>query len=183
MLIGYSIVGEDNDTFMFDNATMYNKCSKCGIINDKTNTTFLNKLNKRYDFSYTYDGCCIVSKKFKEFCYKNNYKGIKFKEISNAHDYFLFVVDNVLKFDVVKSNIKFEKFCNVCKRYYSITPAYPIILNEKNKVLKDSFYRTDIEFGSGNEQSPVIIIGIETWRKLKKNMFSGLYAEKIYSIP
>ena len=183
MIIGYNIGGEFNDSHMFD-ADDKNLpiCKKCGYVTDYDYVDPNFNLKKEiYDISYTYDGRVIVSLKFKEFCLRNKYLGVEFHELEKNPNYFIFKVNNILKFDTKKRKLNYENYCNICGNYESVTPASPILLQNVSSPLKDGFYATDLHFASGNEKSPLLIIGIETFKKIKKEKFKGIYLFKIES--
>jgi hypothetical protein len=48
-----------------------------------------------------------------------------------------------------------------------------------NEELKDGIYRTDIEFGSGYELSPLILVGVSTYEKMKIEKFNDIDFEPI----
>ena len=56
--------------------------------------------------------------------------------------------------------------------------ATPVCLVD-NEILKDGFYRTDIEFGRSYAKYPVFMVGLETGEKSKAQKFKGLYLERI----
>jgi hypothetical protein len=177
MILGYIISGEFNDCNMFsskdDNLPI---CKKCGYVTDFEYISPMFKLKKKiYDISETYDSHTIVSNKFKEFCIRNNYKGLEFKELPNDKNYYSFFVRNILLFDIEKAELKFDNYCDECKNYESVTPAIPMMIKGLTEPLKeDGIFATDIHFASGNEKSPCLIIGITTYEKMKKEKFKGM---------
>lgn len=180
MILGYELSGADNDSHMYIDAEGMSVCDKCGY---KTDFDYINpnlKIKRPfYDFSYTYDGCCIVSLEFKEYCKRADYSNIEFKKIPAEPLFFYFVVKKLLKFDVEKRKTRFENLCERCGNYESVVGANPAFLKDVEKPLDDGFYRTDQEFGSGNEKNPLIIIGVETYKKMKKEKFKGIEADEI----
>jgi hypothetical protein len=181
MIVGYNIGGEFNNSYMFNSDdSNLPICKRCGYVTNFDYISSLFILNKKiYDISYTYDGRVIVSLKFKEFCLRNKYEGIEFKKLPNDPNYFLLSVYNIIKFDTDKRKLNFENYCDECKRYESITPARPIILKNISNPIKGGVYATDIHFASGNEKRPLLIIGIDTYQKMKKEKFKGIYYFKI----
>jgi hypothetical protein len=125
------------------------------------------------DISHTYDGQTIVSKAFKEFCEKNEYRWIKFGEFENDPNHFHLILRRVVKFDAVRRKTRFEHLCPHCGNYESIVgvkPAYLLV----NEPLGDGFYRSDLLFASGNEKHPLTFVGIQTRAKLKLSGLKGL---------
>ena len=171
ILIGYSISGYDNDSYMtgccdrlFPEAGDVPKCEKCGYRTDYRYTDKNFVLHRKtMDFSYTYDGIVIVSLKFKEFCLRNGYNNLHFIELPKAPNFFQFYVEgNYIEYDAGDK----RKYCDLCGQYYSV--CKPMIKLEKiSEPLKDGFYQSNLWFGSGNSKSPLIIIAPETYGKLK----------------
>ena len=187
MIIGYSISGEDNDSFMcssadeiLENMENLSVCSQCGY---RTNYFYINnnfKVSRRvYDLSSTYDGYTIVSRKFKEFCDRKGYKNIEFKELDKDPDFFALIALKVIEYDTDRNNPQYENYCEACSNYESVIGPSPIYLKGITEPLADGFYRTDILFASGNEKSPLIIIGPETKEAILKEGFKGIDFEKI----
>jgi hypothetical protein len=183
MIIGYAISGYDNDSYMtgsceklFPELTDIPKCSKCGYRTDYryTNKDFILKRNT-LDFSSTYDGITIVSRKFKEFCIRNKYNNLEFVKLPKSPFFFQFwIKENILECD---AGLK-EKFCKECGLFESV--VRPILKCDKiSEPLKDGFYQSDLWFASGNEKSPLIIIAPETKEKLYGEGFKNVCYNKI----
>lgn len=181
MVVGYLLSGNDNGSFFFDqNDESLPICDQCGYVTDFDYMSPIIKLRtKKYDISSTYDNREIVSDKFKRFCLDNHYTGLIFKPLPNNSDFYLFTINNILKFDTDKANLRYYKFCNKCGNYESVTPAIPVVLKDVDAPLADGFYATDVNFASGNEKGPVFIIGITTYEKLKRHKFKGINFLKI----
>lgn len=182
MTIGYFLMGQDNDSYFLDLDNLYaSKCFKCECLLDSIN--YFNpsfKLKKRtYDLSYTYDGRCIVSLKFKEFCIRNGYQGLTFKVFEREPNFFLLNIKNEVEFDSEKSGTSFIKYCDVCLRYEEVVGFSPGYLKNVEKKLKDGFYRTNLLFGAGNSKHPIIIVAPETQSKLKAEKMKGVYIEPV----
>ncbi len=180
MIIGYNLSGPDNDSHMYYHAAGLPVCPQCGY---KMNSEYINPdlriKRRKYDFSFTYDNCAIVSLKFKEFCIRNGYSEIEFQKLPADSAFFLLAIRNVLDFDVEKANTRFLKFCPACNRYESVVGIAPFCLKNIHMPLEDNFYRTNLEFGSGNEKNPGIIVGVDTYSKLKREQFTGLEYARI----
>lgn len=181
MIIGYNLGGDFNGNHMFDlDDPNLPICKKCGYVTNLDYISPLFKLKKQiYDISYTYDGRVIVSLKFKEFCLRHNYKGLEFRNLPNDPFFFVFVINNIVNYDTERKVLRFDKFCDECKRYKSITPGFPIFLKDAFKPLEDKFFATDVHFASGNEKSPLLIVGVDAYIKIKKEKFRGIYLFKI----
>ncbi len=182
MIIGYDITGPDNRCHIYFEAAGLQRCAKCGF---KLEQTYVNpdlRIRPRtYDFSSTYDNCLIVSRRFKEFCVRFGYTEVICHPLPSDKDFYFLEVKNIIPFDVERGNIRFSNYCDECGNFESITPAYPVFLKNVVEPLKDGFYRTDLVFASGDEKEPLIIVGVETYEKLKREKFHGLYFEAVES--
>ncbi len=181
MRIGYFLSGPDNDSHMYVDADGLSVCRECGY---KTDYEYVNPnlVIKRacYDFSYTFDGCCIVSLAFREFCLRAKYSGLDFKKLPSDPRFYYLILRKQVEFDAAKRKTRFENFCETCGNYESITGATPVFLTENKSPLNSGFYRTNLQFASGNEKHPLVIVDVETFRVLKKNKITGIEAEVIY---
>lgn len=179
MTIGFAIIGHDNDSYMFETNDNIERCCKCGLV---LNSNYINPklvIKKRnLDFSYTYDNRCIVSKRFKDFCEKNDYTGTKFELLPNDSSFFVLNISNLLEVDKERKKFRSEKFCDSCNTYGTIVPGFPVILKTSQK-LEDGFYATDTETGNGNSRSKIYIIGVETYKKIIKEKFKGILFKDI----
>ena len=93
-------------------------------------------------------------------------------------DLYLFKCTNIIEFDVERRETKFEEFNEECQMYNSVIGAHPICL-KVNSPIENGFFRTDVKFGSGYEQSPIIIIGCSTYLKMKSEKFNDIAFEAI----
>ena len=187
MIIGYLLYGPDNGSHMYEDASGLRVCGKCGY---KTDYDYVNpdlKISRRaYDFSSTYDGCDIVSLKFKEFCMREKYTGVEFMELPSDPVFFFLIVRNMLIFDLEKRNslhennpVFFDKQCNMCGNYKTIVRPMPAYFKDVSSPLADGLYRSDLTFASGHAKSPLIIAGVDTYKKMKREKFRGIYAKEI----
>ena len=169
-IITYYVHEQDSKLRMFRDDSSLKKCPKCGYRLDffAHNPDFVLR-KSQYDVYATYDGQTIVSQAFKDFCTKENYKGLEFLEFKNdEHHYHLIISeDNIVPFDAPRRKTRFEGLCNVCGNYESIIGATPAYLKIKEPLL-DGIYRSDILFASGNEKSPLFFVGIQTKEKMEE---------------
>jgi hypothetical protein len=176
-VIGYYLSGDDNDSFFLDNGEtpIAPNCSKCGFLVDPTTyfNPFFKVKRKNLDFSFTYEQRKIVSLRFKEFCIREGYKGLVFKEFEREANYFQFLANNMIEVDVERSNPRFENYCEVCGNYGGIY-LRELYLKNCNEELQDGFYRTDLFFSGGNSKQPIFVISPKTYTKLKKEKIKGI---------
>ncbi len=181
-VVGYTLQGQFNDTYMFRDNSLLAKCEGCGYRLDfsPTNPQYILRKGKE-DFSATYDGQRIVTRAFKDFCEENRYKGVVFRNFENDPDHFHFIVIPEVKFDAPRRKTRFENLCPQCGNYESIVgakPAYLLI----GQAMEDGFYRTDLIFATGNEKHPVLLVGMETKSKLEAANLKGLEFAPAYGM-
>jgi hypothetical protein len=85
---------------------------------------------------------------------------------------------NIIAFDPVRSQSKLINYCEKCKNYEELIMSFTFLKNI-SEPLANGFYRTDMVFGSGNRKNPLVVVGIETYKKLKVERLKGLYFEPI----
>lgn len=176
MVTSYCLYGQDNDSWMLDDGKPSDglRCPKCGLLTDFNYSNPFYKLKKStYDYSHPYDIGIIVSTKFKEFCVRENYSNIEFKELERSPGFFQFYAKRILKVDAQRSGTTFSKYCDVCKNYEEVIGSNPLYLQTNSKV-DEGFYRTDLIFGSRNGKNPIIIIDPSLQQKLKREKLKGL---------
>lgn len=187
MNIGYSISGPDNDSFMCSSTDVVHEnmhglsvCPECGYRDDFFYINRKFRVKRRvYDFSSTYDGYSIISRKFKEFCERRKYQNIVFAEFENDPDFFALIPLTVLAFDVEGNKPRYEGYCGKCGNYESVIGPFPVYLKNIDKPLKEGIYRTDLLFGSGNDKSPLILIGPGTKEAILSEGFKDIDFESI----
>jgi hypothetical protein len=191
-IIGYQLSISYNDTEMYeDDDTTIARCSLCGYRLDffLTNPDYL--LNKKYKpiymkdavtkktaISVTYDSQKIASIHFKEFCEKQGYEGLKFIEFPKDPWHFHLIVENIIKVDQKKGQIKFGEHCPICGNFESIHGELTFF--DVAEPLADGIYRSDLLYGNGDLKGPILIIGIETRKKIKEAELKGIAFDTAY---
>jgi hypothetical protein len=186
MIRAFTLSGYDNDSFMcsstdrvFDYQPDLNLCPKCGY---RTDFEYINsdfKVKRRTnDISYTYDGYCIVSLKFKEACVRYRFKSLLFVLLPGDNEYFHFIPSCVVEFDSEKRKTRFENKCQICGNYESITGATPAFIRSP---LTAEICKSDLLFGSGNAKSPVLFVTEEAKINLERKKLKGLIFNKVRS--
>jgi len=164
MILGYVVTGPDNDGYMLEgiNLSTTETCRACGLLlNFEYHNPDLRLRRSTFDLSHCYDLGAIVSLRFKEFCNRYNYTGMRFKSFHASQNYYQIFIDNKLSLDVAKREIQFVNKCKYCNRYKEVIGATPAFLKNEEPV-PDGFFASDLFFGSGNSKNPIIIIGSET---------------------
>jgi hypothetical protein len=182
VIVGWSVVGEDNDSYMYSDADNVPRCVSCGLVSTDSyvNPGFVLR-KKGYDLSSTYDGCDIASERFVTFLRQEQSRGVRIYELPSAPGFYRFAIDVIVPFDANRRGTRFVKPCSECQRFTQIAGAYPCFLINQQKPLVPGIYRTDQVFGSGNEQGPAIVLGYETGQRLKRMKLKGLTIEGITS--
>jgi len=192
MLIAYVISPHDDGTHMLGKGTYRPRrsagffdwrfgkdghphpatCPTCGR---KTDPDFVNqdfKAKRRdWDISSTYDGYCVVSKRFRDFCTEQGWPGMSFVRLPADEEFFVLRLSIVLPFDAERRQTRFEKPCPACGKYFDVIGATPAYLRGISEPIIEGFFRTDLEFASGHEQSPLIVVGISTAERLRDQKF------------
>lgn len=185
MIIGYTLEGQDNDSYMLNNQGHpdVSTCPQCGFMKDFNtyHNPFYKIKIKTYDFSHPYDVGTIISLKFKEFCVREKYTGIIVKEFERQPNFYQLIVNNVVPLDFERSEPDLLDFCPMCKNYREAVGSMHTFLKDVKDELPDGFYRTDLLFGEGNNKNALIIVGPSTTHKLKREGMKGLDLEPIFS--
>ncbi|HXJ49333.1 MAG TPA: hypothetical protein VNF91_09220 [Candidatus Acidoferrum sp.] len=161
---GFSLSAPDNDSYMLRGPTPRAACGTCGLPLDRDWIEPHFQLNRRdLDVSYTYDGYLIGSEKFRT---ATRAGGARFVNLPSAPGFYSVRVDAVVKFDAVRRQTTFEDLCPECGRYRTVAGALPVFLLPGESIPPDRLVRTDIEFGSGAEQHPIVLVGSELAKAL-----------------
>jgi hypothetical protein len=158
-------------------------CPTCGrkTVQDYINPQFRVKRRGR-DLTATYDGYVLVSAGFREFCESNNWhQDVQFTPLPADDAYFSFKPCRTLEFDAIRRKTRFEDWCPKCNKHFNVIGSSPVFLRNICAPIAEGFYRSDLEFASGHEQHPLIILGIETAKEIERQGFEKLDLERIGS--
>lgn len=171
MTIGFLLDGPDNDSYMLGGPGSPPVCGTCGLVSDRAwiDPGFQLR-DKRFDVSATYDGYLIVSERFREIA---DGPGARFIALPSATGFYSLIVDNAVPFDAARRKTRFEQLCAECGRYFVVAGATPAFL-KVDSLAADQLYRTDVEFGTGNEQHPLIAVGTAMGDRLRAARLAGL---------
>ena len=183
MVLGYTVSPHFDDSFMLGDETFRPKswqpyydwrfgregrphpatCGTCGrkIDPDYVNPEFRMK-KRKWDIASTYDGEFIVSERFRRFCLDHDPSGLDFLVLTSDPGRYVFHPRNVLAFDSERRGTRFESWCPECQAFFSVIGADPVCLRDVTGPIQKGFFRTDLDFASGHEQHPLVIVGIET---------------------
>ncbi len=143
-------------------------CATCGR---KTDPDYINpnyRAKRRgWDIATTYDGYDIVSRRFRLFCEEHDWGGVEFVPLPADDEFFVLRLSGVLPFDAERRQTRFENLCPLCGSYYNVIGATPAYFRGVTEPIKEGIFRSDLEFGSGPEQSPLIFVGTQTFAELR----------------
>lgn len=174
-IIGYKLSAVDGDSYYFEDAPESVFCPGCGsCVNDRYVPRSLRVGRPVYDVCGTYDGHLIVSQKFKDFHDRHGCGPAKFRRVNRKRLWYMFRPTRVLEYDAERRGTRFETYCDMCGQYESVVGANPVYLRDVRGPIGDGFYCTDLEFGSGREKHPLVIMGLATHRLLLKEKLKGV---------
>ncbi len=152
------------------------RCATCGHLLAKWDETLtgLRIKKRRYDISCTYDGIDVVSHRFKEVCETNNLTGLKFIPLPDDPDFFQIQATEIVPFDAERRGTRFEKQCPTCGHFESVVGATPVCLKDGAKIPEKGFVRTDLEFATDDEKSPLLLCGQHAGDILNAAKLKGL---------
>jgi hypothetical protein len=176
MTVGFVLSAPDNDSYMLRGTTQYPACSTCGLVCDREwiDPAF-EVQDTRFDASYTYDGYLIVSERFRAI---TDTPGAHFIDLPSSPGFYSLVIANVVPFDAVRRKTLFEQPCEECDRFFVVAGAKPAFVMVSS-ALADRLYRTDVEFGTGNEQHPLVVMGPGLAARLRKENLTGVHLQPV----
>lgn len=179
----FTIYGHDSDMSFFEGRGDVKRCSSCGLLVAK----WEEKLDVvpipgrlRYDVSSSYDGVVVVSRRFRDVYESAGLTGLEFTPLTG--DYFALRATNTVAFDSVRRGTRFINKCDECGQYEAVVGAAPAFLLDGEAISEQTFARTDLEFGSGDEKAPVFVCGSHAAEVLRRAKLKGMDLEKVEGI-
>ena len=168
------------DGFMYD--TIDNRPDCCPICHN-TLSHIPNKesiISIQDEICSTSDGYLIISEKFCNFLKENNYSNLRIIPLERSKGLYFFEPMEIFALDYELYGTKFINKRECCGSYDEVIRP-PVIKAKDYKIENNDFImKAEYLFGSYNKKNPVIIVGIETAKKMKAYGLKGLYFEKIY---
>lgn len=179
-IIAKTLMGPDEGKEMYK-ALPPNICPICHTpLKREINPNFIVS-NKRSCLRYTYDSFCIVTEEFKNFCTLNHYPNLEFKEFPKSPGNYYFTPLDIFPLDPIRQKIKFEERCSSCGGFKGTYGGSPGFKAKGFRLSSNDFIcRSDIEFGSEEKKTPLIIVGLETEKKMKQFGLKGIYFDNVY---
>lgn len=180
-----TLFGQDNKSY--SNILFFEKenntiiCKSCKSVNSPYYFDKSIDLKKTdLDFSVTYEGKIIVSKRFKNYCIESKFENTVFIPLDSVSGFYYFLIlGKTLFIDIKKSGIKRSKTCKECGYYKEIIGSPDkLFVTSYNPKIKNGFYQTDIYWRTHNVFNPQILITLETMAELKNQKFKGLHFAK-----
>lgn len=174
--MGYILGAIDNGQYMLRGDASHPACSTCGMVSDRrwTDPSF-SLARSELDASYTYDGYLIVSDRFRVVV---GLEGARYDDLPSSPGHYSLTADKELAFDAARRRTRFDRLCSECGRYFDVNGATPVFLVPGTTV-PDIISRTDISFGTGDEQHPLILLGPALAARLRAAALSGVELQAI----
>jgi len=169
------VYGRDNDRYVFRDRDDVPRCERCGGLLDKWEGDQIrldDPVSIGMDISTTYDGVVVVSPRFREVVAESDLVGLSFLELHGG--FAVLRATRRIAFDAATRRTRFEERCDACGNCESVIGATPAFLMPPVDVRPVEFVWTDIEFGSGDEKSPLLVCGDRAARALRRAKLSGL---------
>lgn len=172
--MAYRMSLRDIDAHFYEKAPRSVFCDQCGSVLDRTYVPAMLEIysGKPQDLGSTYDGQVICSERFKAFCETRKYQ-VEFFPIKARVTIYHFRPAAILRFDTERRNTVFSKRCPRCGTYDEVIGSIPVFLRDVVEPIESGIFRTDLEFGSGAQKGPKIIVGIETRNAMVTRKFRG----------
>jgi hypothetical protein len=170
MIEGYLLTARDNDQYMLRGDAPHPACGSCGMASDRSwiDPSFT-MVRTRLDASYTYDGYMIVSEQFRSIA--GTASG-RYLDLPSSPGFFVLTADHEVEFDAARRGTSFDRPCTACGRHFAVAGATPVLLVRSGS-LPDIVSRTDVEFGTGDEQHPLLLVGPGLARRLREAHLIG----------
>lgn len=182
MLIAYEMTPQNLARFEFyENAPDSVFCPACrDIVDPEYVPQNLAARAVNSDMVFTRDGHDVTSQKFRDFCHRIGIPKLDLIKVNETPLLYDLRPRAVITYDVDCGPPRFENKCSQCGRYESVIgPKYSCLKGAEFPIL-EGIYRTDLEFASGQEKHPIIIVGLATAELIKKERFRGIVLNEIH---
>ena len=168
--IAYELSGIDNHAYFYHRAPPQIFCPQCGCCTQPDYYPSDFHTPNRADFSYTYDGGApIASARFKDFVATLGLP-VHFQPLNAERSLFAFTPLQTLPYRAAQQS----SACSICGRHEHQTAP----IADFRRAIPNGIFRSSLNFGSGREQSPIIIVGTDTaaliQQAAKAQRFRGL---------
>jgi hypothetical protein len=172
----FVLAPQDNAFEFFRGNSAAVRCPQCLQLLDKFGQTLPKGTIARpatHDVSISTDGVLVTSTAFRASVLELlGSDAMEF--IPLMHGMFAAMPRRTVQFDARKRGTQFENQCSTCGQYETVVGATPVFLADASSLGSTDIARTDLEFGSGDEKCPMILLGIEAARRLNGCRLKGL---------
>lgn len=157
------------------------RCEACHELLDKWNESLdgLVVKKRKLDIGCTYDGVTVVSERFKNAYQSAGLLGLNFRQLPDDLEFYAIRPERVVEYDAERRGTRFVNQCSQCGCYESVVGATPIYLKPISNVDATEFVRTNLEFGSNDEKSPLILCGESAADALSTVKLNGLDLDRV----
>jgi hypothetical protein len=167
----FTLSAPDNDSYMLTDFPEALRCVGCHRSLEPEWIDEQFTLRKRqWDASYTYDGYCIVSARFRDVVRE---RGARYIALPSEPSFLALFPRERVAFDVERRRTTFQNLCTECGRYRDVAGATPAVLRHPAPPAQE-MRGTDIEFGSGDEQHPLLVVGAKLADELRAAQLLGV---------
>lgn len=170
--IGFLMTAVDNGTRMLNESDL-TRCGTCFRVIERPAVvgSYVPPTDLGEAASYTNDGYLICESAVAEIL--EEYGAAVTELPATKGKYFAVDPGKRVEFDIERRRTRFEGLCKECGRYFDVIGATPIFLLQQAG-LPDEIVGTDVEFGSGDEQHPLLLVGPRLGQLLISKKVSGL---------
>lgn len=183
-LLALDLTAEDNGTHMCCSSDVMNsplvpRCEACGFRTDFEFVDTDYRLKKEApDFSFTYDGYCIVSERARRVLSRCEVPP-EFVALPASRGYFVLFPRSVVSID--PRFLRFEERCAGCGEYASVTGL--VALPEGvERPLPRGVYRSDIKLGSHNAKWCIKIVSVDLAEEVQATGLTGAIFEELRAL-
>jgi hypothetical protein len=176
--IGFVISPHSNNSFFLKGQKNLKRC-QCGELLSRECDLSEFRLKKKRDISASEDSELFASDHFRQFWLEIGGDGLVFEPLPSQPGYYHLVFTDILEFDSVRRMSRSEDYRPCCQRYFAFVGATPAYLKRSEALKGNHAYRTDLEFGSGDGKSPLLIVGLDVGLKLKASKLTGLCLDDV----
>ena len=182
IVVAKMLGGPDEYKFMYNDLPLDKVCPIChSWLGFREINPNFKPSKKKSCLRSTYDSFMFVSEDFRRFCMENEYPYLNFTPFPKSPGYYSFYSKMVYPLDSIRRKVEFLKRCPSCGNYEEIIGSVPSF-TQLGFVLpsNDFIYRTNLEFGTKEQKSFDIVVGLETMKKMKAAKLNGLYFTDVY---
>lgn len=156
-------------------------CKKCNTrLEMIPNPNYRVRIKGR-DIQFTYDGFCIISERFKNFCELNDYPDLEFIPVKTK-EFYVLLPQGVYKMSH-DLGIQYYTKNACCNTFREVGCYNRLFVRDRNFVQENNDFikRTSILYGSRSRKHYHIIIGIDTFHKMKEFGLKFDLLDNVYS--